>query len=179
MEDSSTSSTARRVWFFSTTDGLCGGPAAVAYTDTVMSNRTDRLNLAAALRRWLLAIVAIAMVCAQSYGGLHRIEHAHPADWSSFSYAWHDRSQHAHSHCDGQSDGCDHAHDHADVHGDVAKHNCAAIDALALGDGPPTAATGSLADGPVNAVRIAAAALPVSPVCPCPFEARAPPFSFS
>jgi hypothetical protein len=126
----------------------------------------------------MLAIVAIAMVAAQGYGGLHRIEHAHLAGAGLFEAA---QDEHGHGHAHAHDH--DHGHGHDDDHaghfdpdaGGRAEHNCAAIDALALGDGPP--ATATLAPGirPVGAARFTVAVLPASHARPCPFEARAPP----
>lgn len=109
------------------------------------------------------------MVGAQSYGGLHRIEHAHLAGGT----AAFDASQEAHGHDH------DHDHDFETSERDDGTHNCAAIDALALGDGPPVTATLAAAEEPATGARFAAGMLPASHARPCPFEARAPPSHFS
>jgi ABC-type Zn2+ transport system substrate-binding protein/surface adhesin len=136
-----------------------------------MSNRTHRPSFAAALQRWLLAIVAIAVVGAQSYGGLHRIEHAHLAAGGAAFDASHEAHGHDHDH--------DHAHDFATDDSGDGRHNCAAIDALALGDGPPATTSLAAAEEPATGARFAAAAVPAAHARPCPFEARAPPSHFS
>lgn len=113
------------------------------------------------------------MVGAQSYGGLHRIEHAHLAGGGAAFDASHEAHGHDHDH--------DHAHDHDFATGESGDgmHNCAAIDALALSDGPPVTATLAAAEEPASGARFAAAVLPAAHARPCPFEARAPPSHFS
>jgi hypothetical protein len=71
---------------------------------------------------------------------------------------------------------CDHGAE--DVH-DTEKHHCAAVDALALGDGPPKAPASTPASPPVTA-RVADNPQPCSQYCLFrAFEARAPPVVLS
>lgn len=80
-------------------------------------------------RRLVIAVTAIAMLCAQAVGYAHRIEHPHDIE-DRVALAL-DRIEHAHG--EGADSG----------HGTVQPHDCAAYDAATLGDGPPlsTAAT--------------------------------------
>ena len=135
--------------------------AALSYTRLmlVMVRRVLRKST----RRWLLTAVAIALVGAQSLGLHHRIEHGTATGWSSSA-----------------------AIEPVDVHEHVAanaepgepesnEHNCAAIDALALGDGLPLVAlqapTTSQAPERVDHRNTHSA----QPLRLQPFQARAPP----
>lgn len=118
------------------------------------------------LRRSLLAAVAAALVLTQAVGLLHRIEHGAAGGWTG-------GVEHGASSAEpADSASCDHGAEHV---GGTAEHHCVAVDALALGDGPPQAPLSTPASPPVTA-RV------VDNPQPCPqtyllraFEARAPP----
>jgi hypothetical protein len=105
--------------------------------------------------RWqqqaLLAFLALAQVCAQAYGLQHRIEHRRGAGWADTALAA------------------------TPLQAGDATHACAAIDALALGDAPPLAATPTLPRA-LPPLDVAADAPSTSTAAPAaPFRARAPP----
>jgi len=119
------------------------------------------------LRRSLLAAVAAALVLTQAVGLLHRIEHSAAGGWTGG--VEHGAPSHAEP---ADLASFDHGVEHI---GGTAEHHCAAVDALALGDGPPQEAVPTPASPPV-AARVA------DNPQPCPqtylfraFEARAPP----
>jgi hypothetical protein len=124
-------------------------------------------------RALLLAVLAIAIVGAQILGFAHRVAHGE---------GWPQRLALAHEH-DGHEAGTDyrldaaHAHDDhaAHAHDGPADHNCAAVDALTLGN--------VLMPVAVAAALIATAAEETAVVAErqggrfaaSPFQARAPP----
>lgn len=120
----------------------------------------------ACLRRTLLTALAAALVLAQAGGLQHRIEHTAAGGWTGGI------ERCAPSAGASDSVSCDHGADHV---GGTAKHHCVAVDALALGDGPPHAPLSMPASPPVTA-RVAD-----NPrACPrtdgfLAFAARAPP----
>lgn len=126
------------------------------------------------LRALFVAWVALTILGTQAVGFVHRIEHGHSGGslQSSESSAGVDR-------------GARHVSASLEAHPPAAalesaagldrEHSCAAIDALALGDGPPSAAISVVATPPAEA-----ASPPSAPAGPdaaprLPYFARAPP----
>jgi hypothetical protein len=126
-----------------------------------MQGLLARLARSTWLRRSLLTAAAIALVSTQTIGLHHRIEHGTASGWIDAVEPDHEDAE-AHA-------------DHVHQDGDDPEHNCAAVDALALGDSPPAATV-------TSSVQLLAAAQAVgreqsSPESPRlrPFQARAPP----
>ena len=118
------------------------------------------------LRRSLLAVLAAALVLTQAVGMHHRIEHSAAGGWTGGV------ERGAPSAGSADLAPGDHGADHV---GGIEKHQCVAVDALALGCGPPQAPVSMPASPPATA-RVADN--PQS--CPrtdlfLAFEARAPP----
>jgi hypothetical protein len=122
-----------------------------------------RRVVARSTQRWLLTAVAIALVGAQSLGLNHRIEHGTAAGRSSSAAI----------------EPVDHLHHAEPAEPESDEHNCAAIDALALGDGPPLVALQAPIT-PQAAERVDHRnSHSVQPLRLQPFQARAPPTFFS
>jgi hypothetical protein len=121
------------------------------------------------LRRLLLSAAAAALVCAQSAGLIHRIEHGTATGWISASSAAYEHAAH----------GLDHDHASEEIAPDQLEHDCAALDALALGSGAPTAELLLPAAAPVAATLLPAERTHSSGARHEPFQARAPPHLFS
>jgi hypothetical protein len=118
-------------------------------------------------QRWLLSAVTIALVGAQSLGLNHRIEHGTATGWSSSAAIESvDHPQHATATA-------------KPAEPQSGKHDCAAIDALALGDGLPLVALQAPIT-PQAAERIDHRnSHSAQPLRLQPFQARAPPAFFS
>lgn len=118
------------------------------------------------LRRSLLAALAAVLVLTQAVGLQHRIEHSAAGGWTGGAAHVAPGAEPA------DSASCDHG---AEPVGGTEKHHCAAVDALALGGGPPQSAV------PTPALPSAATRVADKPQrCPqtCwfqAFQARAPP----
>jgi hypothetical protein len=119
-------------------------------------------------RALLLALVALAIIGSQVVGLFHRVEHA---DRLQPFASWQELHEHGPD-CD--DDAATSAHDDHDDH-TAPEHNCAALDALTLGDSlasAPAAAAAALActagitSGPETAPRRLAVGA---------YRARAPP----
>lgn len=118
-------------------------------------------------RRSLLLALSIALIFTQAIGLYHRIEHSAAGGWTGgVEYGAPNHAEPA------DLAAGDHGAEHLSG---TAEHHCAAVDALALGDGPPQAAAPPPAS-PRVAARVA------DNLQPRPqssflraFEARAPP----
>lgn len=125
---------------------------AIAIARAALGDRLGRSRVlvsrpAAVMRRLVLAFIVVGLFGTQAIGLVHRVEHGSSAGWI----------------------------DVAGGPGAASEHHCAAIDALALGAGPPVAISATADRSP--------AAAPVLAACPsgparahvgC-FRARAPP----
>jgi hypothetical protein len=122
--------------------------------------------------RWtLVLVVAIALLTAQALGLQHRIEHRAPTGWTH-------AGGHALAQAAALANATDCDHDALPPSG-ATHHSCAALDALALGDGPPGAVAQPPA-APPSPTRVVERRAPCSPHdVRLAFEARGPPATFS
>lgn len=131
--------------------------------------RLARDRSTAASRAVLMAAVAVAIIGVQAVGLRHRIEHATAYGWLFGPLV----EQHGHHAVDES-----HGHPAAELDdgaGDGERaHDCAAIDALALGDTAPGVVV-ALPARPPAAGRFVAEVTGFTPATVCPFHARAPP----
>lgn len=124
------------------------------------------LSASAWVRRLLLSTVVAALVCAQTVGLIHRVEHRTADGWILASIAHQEHAFHGH----------DGAAGHAPPE---TQHDCAATDALALGSGLPAAALLLPSIAPDATARFSAALALVASASREPYQARAPPSRFS
>jgi len=126
------------------------------------------MDLIRAPRALWLALFAVALVGAQSVGMIHRVEHG--GGEAAFAALL---QPHEHG------EDCDHATAQVAPAGESGpEHNCAAIDALTLGDGPLLAIAAPGVDIQAAALVAVVAERLAGRVALRPFNARAPP-SFS
>jgi hypothetical protein len=113
------------------------------------------------LQRSLLIAVAVALIGMQTIGVHHRVEHGTASGWIDGVHAEHES-----------------AGPEAEHH-DPVTHDCAALDALALGNGPAASAPPLLFSAP-GATPFAFRSQPDPGTAALrPFHARAPPPSLS
>lgn len=123
------------------------------------------------LRRSLLAAVAAALVFTQAIGLHHRIDHSAARGWTGG--AEHGPLNHA-----VPADPASQDH-HAGLDTGTAEHHCEAIDALALGDGPPMAKVHAEVSPPAISQAVDRPQPFANSSILRAFEARAPPAFFS
>jgi hypothetical protein len=118
----------------------------------------------------LLALAALAVIGAQTVGLVHRVEHGGRGEWPTPRPALHAQASEAAPALESSS-----TDDAARAGSPEADHNCAAIDALTLGDGLLLAAAGPTVAAP-PAAGVAAGPDRGNPQPPaCAYRARAPP----
>jgi hypothetical protein len=118
--------------------------------------------------RLLLALVALAIIGAQAVGLVHRVEHS---DRLQPFAAWQELHEHGPD-CD--HDAATRAHHDHDGH-TAPEHNCAALDALTLGDSLASAPIAAAADAPRAAGIASGAGTAPRRLAVGAYRARAPP----
>lgn len=113
------------------------------------------------LQRSLLIAVAVALIGTQTIGVHHRVKHGTASGWINGVHAEHKSA--------GPEAG----------HQDPVTHDCAALDALALGNGPPASAPPLLFSEPVATPFAFRSQSDPETAALRPFHARAPPPSLS
>jgi hypothetical protein len=117
------------------------------------------------LQRSLLTAVIVALIGTQTIGLHHRVEHGTAHGWVDATEA--------------VSADNDLDHEHASHEPAPVNHDCAAVDALALGDGPPAAIVASAAMAPAEARVVDATDSDPARTPLSLFHPRAPPASLS